>query len=173
MIERFLLLTLIVVLLVACGGGQTAVSNPATTANEANEPEVMEQVAPGVDVSFDRAAGLPETPPDLTGAILQWDGNHLQVGEGPVDARADDANGVIVTHEGPEVTVSWGEETKLFQDVTDLRAAEQTQGNRSLRLQQMVQPLTQPNKDAPFVSIWGTRDANELVADVVVFQERP
>ena len=171
--KRLLFLTLIVVLLVACGGGQTAVSRSGATANEANEPEVMEEVAPGVDVSFDRAAGLPDASPDLTGAVLQWDGDRLQVGEGPVDARADGANGVVVTHEGPEVTVSWGAETKFFQDVTDLRAAEQTQGNSSLRLQQMVAPLAQPNEDALFVSIWGTREANELVADVVVFQERP
>jgi hypothetical protein len=116
------------------------------------------------------APELPARAPEAMGLFVGRTDDTLTIGTGSVMAMiSDDPNSVPeFNYDGIAVEVLVTNQTELYEDVTEF-----TPGQNSV--QQVVEPLENLDdlQDNTTVQVWGQRDGDRIVAEVIVIMRPP
>ncbi len=119
------------------------------------------------------AKELPQTPADADGIFDHRQDNSLFVGTGQAQIRVQpDRSGQVQassSHTGPIVEVVVTPQTTIYRDVT-MRQFNDHPASGSIKLQQVLEPgsLDEIGQDT-FVTAWGKKTGDRLIADVLVY----
>jgi hypothetical protein len=127
-----------------------------------------------VSVEVEGAKELPEAPPDVTGIFSRREDNSVFVtsGNGAFMVRVDDTGKVTTGTEGDtqEVEVVITGDTVVYKDVTQSQFGGGPPSGG--KIQQKVEPGSADEiGDNSFVTAWGERRGDRLIASVVLYSQ--
>jgi hypothetical protein len=171
---------LIIVLLAAAAfvGGRL-LNSAATPGNAGGGLQIVTGGGDGVQdfalsVQIEPAPELPDTPPDVTGIFSRLEDNSVFVnsGSGEFGIFVSEDGSVQTTggDSGEETEIVVTAETQVYKDATT--PPNPSEGAPSGTIQQKAEPATidQLGQNS-FVSAWGQRRGDRLIADVLFFSE--
>ena len=163
----------LILLVLLAGAAYTAVryaTNQQNLASTADEPlvQISEE---GAAVSFANrvipAAELPEREADAWGIFIRRQDNALIIGSGPVHENVDmddPERPIVVSHEGPEIEIVTSRDTLIYRDDT-------ITAGKTGPVPQVIQQMDSLDEvdELAFISAWGARRGDRLVADLLVY----
>jgi hypothetical protein len=115
---------------------------------------------------------LPETEPEVAGIFVRREDKSVYLGTGNISmgiSISDDGmTNTEANYDGPVVEVVVTHETKIWQDVTEMDF-------RNIEGDQTIQQVVQPGsiddlKENMFVSVWGDKQGDRIVARTISFK---
>jgi len=170
---------IIVLLATAAFVGGRLLNNSATPGNASGGVQIVTGGGDGsqaitTQLKIEPAPELPDTPPDVTGIFSRLEDNSVFVNSG------NGSFGLFISEDG-SVQTSGGDsgeeteivvtpETQVYKDATT--PPDPSQGISSRTIQQKAEPATIDQLgQSSFISAWGQRRGDRLVADVLFFSE--
>jgi hypothetical protein len=152
------------------------ISPPASTQNEDGGPK-LSLSGPGgknsVSIHETAAKELPTTSPTVRGLVVDRQDQILSVGTGNVTVSAMSKGPgqqptIQANYNGPVIQVVITHDTKIYKDVTPM---EIPKSGGTVNVQQVVAPgsLDDIGKNVD-VRVWGNRQGERVVADVLVYR---
>jgi hypothetical protein len=135
--------------------------------------------AQSVQLEIENAKELPQTPPDVIGIFSRREDNSVFVTAGGGEfGFAVDAEGNVstTTENGQEVEVVFTNETQIYKDATELPNPGQGPPGGGLPADGKIQQKVVPGSvdeigENSFVSAWGERRGDRLIARVVMYSQ--
>jgi len=161
----------LLLLVLLAGAAYTAVRQLASQENPAANVVAEQITDEGAAVTFANrvmpAAELPERQADAWGIFIRRQDNALIIGAGPVHENVDmddPERPIVVSHEGPEIEIVTSRDTLIYRDNT-------ITAGKTGPVPQVLQPMDSLDEvdELAFISAWGTRRGDRLVADLLVY----
>ncbi len=167
-------------------GGQPAAAQATDGNGDRTIVIAVEEIINGettsgqVEITFERAAELPDTTPNRAGLFVARNGDLFTIGEGAIEVEVDveaindeePVTTINASHSGDEVQLRVTDATVIYADTTEHPDVtdEMLEAGAVTLPSTVVAGSLDAITENTYIRAWGTFDDGVLVADVLVYE---